>query len=416
MKTTLSIALSLILLAGVFTPLYANAAPPEVPAPKKQFAITGAGATFVFPLIDMWRVEYNKVYPNVQLNYQSIGSGGGIKQHTSKLVQFGASDAPLTVKERLKAKGTLQIPETIGAVTVVYNVPEIPESGLKLTGQNIVDIYMGMLKKWNDPRIAANNPDLDLPNKPILVTRRSDGSGTTYVFTDYLSKISGDWKLKVGIGKSVPWPVGVGAAGNEGVATAVKKTKYAIGYVELAYATQNEMTFAAVQNADGSNFVLPSLESAAAAAAGAVSGLPKAQDDWAKVSITNQKGANAYPITTFSYLLVYTAIDNVVKDMNEAKAVVHLIHWMLTDGQQFADDLLYVPIPPATVEIGKEALGSITYKGEKVWTGYEPPAAPAKSTVNDEKMSDKKTTEKKEVKTTKPKPTSSANPKTTSSK
>ena len=207
--------------------------------PKKQFAITGAGATFVFPLIDMWRVEYNKVYPNVQLNYQSIGSGGGIKQHTSKLVQFGASDAPLTVKERLKAKGTLQIPETIGAVTVVYNVPEIPESGLKLTGQNIVDIYMGMLKKWNDPRIAANNPDLDLPNKPILVTRRSDGSGTTYVFTDYLSKISGDWKLKVGIGKSVPWPVGVGAAGNEGVATAVKKTKYAIGYFELAYATQN---------------------------------------------------------------------------------------------------------------------------------------------------------------------------------
>ena len=201
MTKTLSVVLGIILMAGVFAPL-ASAATPESPKSDKQFQINGAGATFPYPLIDKWRVEYNKIHPNVNLNYQSIGSGGGIQAHTAKTVNFGASDAPLQPGERDLAPGTLHIPEAIGSVVLAYNLPEVTQSGLKLTGENVADIYLGKIKRWNDPKLQDNNPDVKLPDKPILVTRRSDGSGTTYVFTDYLSKVSAEWNQKVGKGKS----------------------------------------------------------------------------------------------------------------------------------------------------------------------------------------------------------------------
>jgi len=378
MKKILSITLSLILIASVFVPLSASAAQgPEPPKSDKKFAINGAGATFPFPLIDTWRVEYNKLYPNVNLNYQSIGSGGGVKQHTEKTVNFGASDAPLTTDESKLASGTLHIPEAIGSVVIAYNLPEVPAKGLKLTGEVVANIYLGKIKKWNDPKITELNPDSKMPDRPILVTRRSDGSGTTYVFTDYLSKVSKEWATKVGVGKSVPWPTGVGAAGNEGVAWATRNTKYAIGYVELAYAYQNGMTYAYLQNADKTGFIEPNFDTVFEAAKSIPTGsLPRPEADWSQVSMTNALGPNSYPIASFTYLLVYENLNQAVSDKDTAKTLVHLINWMVTDGQKFSKPLLYVPLPPAIQELDKQALSRIKFDGEQIWN-YQP-----KPTVN----------------------------------
>lgn len=403
MKKILSIALSLILIASVFVPLSANAAQgPEPPKSDKKFAINGAGATFPFPLIDTWRVEYNKLYPNVNLNYQSIGSGGGVKQHTEKTVNFGASDAPLTADEYALASGTLHIPEAIGSVVIAYNLPEVPKSGLKLTGEVVADIYLGKIKKWNDPKITELNPESKMPDRPILVTRRSDGSGTTYVFTDYLSKISKDWATKVGTGKSVPWPTGVGAAGNEGVAWATRNTKYAIGYVELAYAYQNGMTYAYLQNADKTGFIEPNFDTVFNAVKSfPIDKLPKPEADWSSVSMTNAPGSNAYPIASFTYLLVYQNINQAVSDKDTAKTLVHMINWMVTDGQKFSKPLLYVPLPPSVQELDKQALSKITFDGEQLWNYQPKPVVSFDITKLSETKSDTtKTTEKADVKKT----------------
>lgn len=408
MKKVLSVTLGLILLASVFVPLSANAQAPE--APKfGTFQINGAGATFPFPLIDTWRVEYNKIYPNVNLNYQSIGSGGGVKQHTEKTVDFGASDAPLTPKERELAPGTLHIPEAIGSVVIAYNLPEVPNSGLRLTGENIADIYLGKIKKWNDPKIQENNADLKLPDRPILVTRRSDGSGTTYVFTDYLSKVSKEWNDKIGVGKSVPWPIGVGAAGNEGVAWATRNTKYAIGYVELAYAFQNKMTYAYLQNGDKTNFVEPTFETVfEAAKTYPMNKIPRPEADWSQVSMVVAPGKNSYPIVSLTYLLVYENIDQVIKDKEKAKALVHLIHWMVTDGQKFSKPLLYIPLPPSIQELDKQGIARIKFNGEQLWK-YEPAKKTdtksdksTKETKSKDAKSEKKIVKKEVKKTEKP--------------
>lgn len=360
--------MTLVALVAILLPLYAYVEQvPQQPSKFQQFQINGAGATFPFPLIDLWRVEYNKLYPTVSLNYQSIGSGGGVKQHIEKTVDFAASDAPLTQSERKLAPNTLHIPEAIGGVTVVYNIPEIPNKGLNLTGNDIADIYLGKIKKWDDPKIAQNNPGIKLPNSDIVPIRRSDGSGTTFVFTDYLSKVSSEFNKTSGKGKSVQWPVGLGAAGNEGVAGTVRSTSYSIGYVELAYAFQTKMPYAFVQNGDKTAFIEPSLGSISAASAGVASKLPKAEADWSKVTLVNALGKNSYPIASFTYLLVYENLEQSVKSKEKAKAMVHMIHWMITDGQKHSSKLLYVPLSDAVKEIGKQGLGRIKYNGETLF-------------------------------------------------
>ena len=363
MRTITSLILIAVLLTSVVSPLYVQA------QTSKEYSITGAGATFPFPLIDLWRVKYNEKHPNIFLNYQSIGSGGGVKQHIENTVNFGASDAPLTPNEVQLAPDSLTIPEAIGGITVTYNIPEVPKSGLKITGTQVADIFLGKITRWNDPGIKANNPTLNLPNKEIVTAHRSDGSGTTYGFTEYLSIISPKWEEKVGFGKSVPWPVGLGAAGNEGVAGIVKSTSYSVGYVELAYVVQSNMAYAFIQNADKTAFVEPSLKTMSAAAAGAATKLPQAHESWAGVSINNAPGKDSYPITSFTYLLVHEKLEKAVKDKAQAKEVVNLIKWMITDGQKHSPELLYVPIPPEVTELGLEGLARITYNGEKLYNG-----------------------------------------------
>jgi len=363
MRTITSLILIAVLLTSVVSPLYVQA------QTSKEYSITGAGATFPFPLIDLWRVKYNEKHPNIFLNYQSIGSGGGVKQHIENTVNFGASDAPLTPNEVQLAPDSLTIPEAIGGITVTYNIPEVPKSGLKITGTQVADIFLGKITRWNDPGIKANNPTLNLPNKEIVTAHRSDGSGTTYGFTEYLSIISPEWEEKVGFGKSVPWPVGLGAAGNEGVAGIVKSTSYSVGYVELAYVVQSNMAYAFIQNADKTAFVEPSLKTMSAAAAGAATKLPQAHESWAGVSINNAPGKDSYPITSFTYLLVHEKLEKAVKDKAQAKEVVNLIKWMITDGQKHSPELLYVPIPPEVTELGLEGLARITYNGEKLYNG-----------------------------------------------
>jgi phosphate ABC transporter phosphate-binding protein len=334
---------------------------------QNQYTITGAGATFPFPLIDLWRVKYNEEHPNIILNYQSIGSGGGIKQHIEKTVNFAATDAPLTSGEMDLALGSLHIPEAIGGITVSYNLPEVPQSGMKLRGQQVADIFQGKITKWNDPQIQQNNQELDLPDRAILVVHRSDGSGTTFAFTEYLSMVSQDWNDQIGFGKSVPWPAGIGAAGNEGVATAVRTTPYSIGYIELAYAFQNEMSYAYIQNADGTAFIEPTLDTLAATAAGASPTLPAAHESWQGVSINNAPGENSYPITSFTYILLYENLGEVTKSREHAVETANLIKWMITDGQKYSTELLYVPIPAEVTQLGLEGLSRLNYNGQPLF-------------------------------------------------
>lgn len=364
-KTNALFLVAIILLPAVGQAFAAST--PDIADDTKEYQINGAGATFPFPLIDLWRVEYNKDFPNVNLNYQSIGSGGGIKQHIEKTVNFAASDAPMKSKEYGLAEGTLHIPEAIGAVTIAYNIPEVPNKGLKLTSDAVADIFLGKITHWNDPQITDVNPELVLPDEELVVIHRSDGSGTTFAFTDYLSMVSSEWYELVGTGKSVPWPAGVGSAGNEGVTATVKSTPYSVGYIELAYAFQTGVPYASIQNGDGTSFVEPSLDSIADAAAGASSDLPQAHESWTGVSIVNSPGQNSYPISTFTYLLVYEEIEQAVDSIDMAKAVVHNIHWMITDGQEFSPSLLYVPIPSEVQEIGKQGLARVTYNGEQIF-------------------------------------------------
>ena len=355
-------------LVAILPPLSANAeSMPSAPDSNLEFNLDGAGATFPFPLIDLWRVEYNKIYHNVNLNYQSIGSGGGIKQHIEKTVNFAASDAPMSESERDLAPGTITIPEAIGGVVVVYNIPEIPNKGLKLTGDEIADIFLGKITKWNDSRIAQHNPGVNLPDQEIVVAHRSDGSGTTFVFTEYLVSVSSEWDEKIGKGKSVPWPVGLAAAGNEGVAGIVKSTPYSIGYVELAYAFQTGMSYAFVQNHDGTGFIEPTLQSISAASSGVANSLPKAEDSWVGVNLVSAPGKDSYPIASFTYLLVYDDLKPVTKNKEQAKAVIHMIYWMITDGQKYSSDLLYVPLSDPVIELGKKGLSKVKYGGEVLW-------------------------------------------------
>ncbi len=298
-----------------------------------QMMINGAGATFPYPIYSKWFDEYAKVDPSVRFNYQSIGSGGGQKQIMAQTVDFGASDGPMSDENLSKAPGKiLHIPTVAGAVVMTYNLEGNP--ALKLDGETIADIFLGKIKKWNDPKIAASNPGTKLPDKEIVVVHRSDGSGTTFIFTDYLSKVSAEWKQKVGNNTSVNWPAGIGGKGNEGVSGQVKQTPGALGYVELIYAIQNKMPYADVKNAAG-QFVKPTLESVTAAL-----GTANIPDDF-RFSMTNAPGSNAYPIAGATWLLVYEQ----PKDPAKGKKLVEFLKWALTTGEGMAKDLNYAPLP-----------------------------------------------------------------------
>jgi phosphate transport system substrate-binding protein len=300
-------------------------------------SLNGAGATFPYPLYSKWMSEYNRLHPDIQINYQSIGSGGGIRQIQAKTVDFGATDAPMNEEEEAKAPGKLvHTPMTMGAVAVAYNVPGLAE--LNLDADALAGIYLGAITKWNDPKLAQANAGAKLPATPIVVAYRSDGSGTTAVFTDYLGKVSPAWKEKVGVGKSVKWPVGLGAKGNEGVTGQVKTTPGAIGYVELAYAMQNALPMISLKNASG-KFVKPSIAAITAAASGVE--LP----DSLHVSITNAPGEAAYPIASFSYILVYEDTGDALK----GKVLANFLWWAVHDGQRLAEPLYYAPLPSVVV-------------------------------------------------------------------
>ncbi len=314
--------------------------------------INGAGATFPYPLYSKWFSEYAKIDPSVKFNYQSIGSGGGIKQITAQTVDFGASDKPLSDEELRNAPGKLlHIPTVMGAVVVTYNLPGVGR-GLKLAPDVLADIYLGRITAWNDLRLARDNPGVKLPGKAIIVVHRSDGSGTTSIFTNYLCSVSPEWKTKVGTGTSVSWPVGLGGKGNEGVAGQVKNTRYTIGYVELAYAYENKLPFASLKNASG-NFVAPTIQSTSAAAAGAAKNMPA---DY-RIALVNQPGKNTYPIAGFTYLLVYQQ----QKDREKGKKLVEFLNWELKKGQKMAPAILYAPLPANVVKMVEKTINTIKY-------------------------------------------------------
>ena len=316
---------------------------------QAQLLINGAGATFPYPVYSKWFDEYAKVDPSVRFNYQSIGSGGGQKQITAQTVDFGASDGPMSDENLAKAPGKLlHIPTVAGADVITYNLPGDPK--LKLDGDAIVNIFLGNITKWNDPKIAALNPGVDLPDLPVIVVHRSDGSGTTYIFVDYLSSISPVWADSVGKGTSVKWPVGIGGKGNEGVAGQVKQLSGAVGYVELIYAKQNKMPYADVKNAAG-NFITPSLDSVTAALATA-----KIPDDF-RFSMVNAPGDQAYPIAGTTWLLVYEK----QKDAAKGKKLVEFLNWALTKGEGMASSLDYASLPESVQQRVLERIKTIKY-------------------------------------------------------
>jgi phosphate transport system substrate-binding protein len=295
--------------------------------------ITGAGATFPYPLYSKWFAEYQKVDPEVQINYQSIGSGGGIQQFLKKTVNFGATDSPMNEEQLKKADSeVLHIPTVLGAVVVTYNLPGVA-SGLRLNSELIGEIFLGKIKKWNDAKLTRVNPGVKLSGD-ILVVHRSDGSGTSGIFTDYLSKTNPEWKSKVGQGTAVNWPVGLGGKGNEGVAGLIKQTSGSIGYVELIYAENNNLPYATLKNSAG-HFIKPDLKSVTAAAAEA-----KIPDDY-RVSLTNAQGKDAYPISAMTYLLVYKKMS----DLSVGSKLVKFMNWALGEGQKYAEGLKYAPLP-----------------------------------------------------------------------
>ena len=331
----------------------ALAVAPGGAAHADKMLINGAGATFPFPIYSKWFSEYNKLHPDVQINYQSIGSGGGIKQIIEKTVDFGASDAPMTDEELRRAPGLLHLPTVMGAVVVVYNLPGA--SSLRLSPETLAGIFLGKIQQWNDAAIAKDNPGSKLADTAIAVVHRSDGSGTTAVFTDYLAKLSPEWRSGPGAGKSVNWPTGLGGKGNEGVTATVKQTEGAIGYVELAYAKQNKLPMAELKNHDG-QWVQATLDTVSAAAARA-----EIPPDY-RVSITDAAGKDAYPIAAFTYLLVYKE----QTDPRKGDALVHFLWWAIHDGQKMAAALDYAPLPEPLVGKVEATLRSITVQGKSV--------------------------------------------------
>ncbi len=312
--------------------------------------INGAGGSFPYPIYSKWFDEFTKTHPEIRFNYQAIGSGGGIRQVSALTVDFGATDAPMTDEQKSKSKvGLLHFPTVLGGVVPTYHLPEVPGE-INFTPEALADIYLGKIVRWNDPKIARANPSIKLPNRPIAVVHRSDGSGTTYIFVEYLSKVSSEWREQVGVGASVKWPVGLGGKGNEGVTGMIKQIPYAIGYVELIYAEQNHLPVGRVQNAAG-EFIKADLASLTTAAAAT-----KMPDDF-RVSLTNAPGKGAYPLASFTWLLIPEKMADPVK----GRAMVAFLKWMLHEGQALAPHLTYAPLPKEIVSMEEAALAKIRY-------------------------------------------------------
>jgi phosphate transport system substrate-binding protein len=319
--------------------------------------LTGAGATFPYPLYSKWVSEYEKVHPGTRINYQSIGSGGGIRQVSERTVDFGASDAPMNDEQLSKAKGKLvHIPTTLGAVVLTYNLPGVTAE-LKLNPDVIAGLFLGEIKKWNDPKLRALNPGVALPDMDVAIVHRSDGSGTTFVFVDFLSKVSPAWKQKVGASTSVNWPVGLGGKGNEGVTGLIKQTAGAIGYVELIYALQNKLPVAQVKNQAG-RYVTASPASISAAAAASATQIPEDM----RVSITNAAGEASYPISSFTYILLYDD----QQDVQKGKTLVEFLWWATHDAQKMCEPLGYAKLPPQVVKRVETLLKAIKSGGKPI--------------------------------------------------
>ena len=322
-------------------------------------SLQGAGASFPAPLYQKWLSEYGNLHSNMKIDYQSIGSGGGIKQLKEQTVDFGASDAPMSDADLKAAPGEIiHVPTVLGAVVITYNLEGVKQP-LRFSPEVLADVFLGKIKKWNDPKIAADNPGVTLPASDITVVHRSDSSGTSAVFTDYLSKVSPEWKEKVGAGVSPSWPTGIGGKGNEGVTGQVKNTPNTIGYVELAYAMQNKLPAAQVKN-QGGNFIEPTIDTVTAAAASFAATTPEDL----RVSITNAPGAQVYPISSYTYILVYKD----QKDAAKGKALVDFVWWGIHDGQSFAKDLHYAPLPADIAKRGEAKIKSITHGGSPLKT------------------------------------------------
>lgn len=326
------------------------------PESQKEIKLLGAGATFPFPLYSKMFDTYYQL-EKVKVNYQAIGSGGGIRQLLAKTVDFGASDAFMDEEElNMAEKPIIHIPTCLGAVSLTYNLPGSPQ--LKFNGEVIADIFLGKITKWNDKKIKALNEGIELPNQKIVVVHRSDGSGTTFIFSDYLAKVSGDWETKVGRGKSLNWPVGLGGKGNQGVAGLIQQTPGSIGYVELIYAVSNNMPAATIQNIKG-NFITPSIESVSQAAN---ADMP----DDTRITLTNTDADQGYPIGSFTWLLIYKDMGILGKSEAEVKEVVDLVWWMIHDGQKLVEPLHYAPLPEEAVKKAEVLLKSVEFNGKKV--------------------------------------------------
>jgi phosphate transport system substrate-binding protein len=352
-------ALSILALAAGCSKSDGGAGEAPLPGSKKADApsaaggtvtLTGAGATFPYPLYTRWIADYTKLIPGLQINYQSIGSGGGIRQITERTVDFGATDSPMSEEQLAKAPGMLHIPTCLGAVVLIYNLDGV-KSGLKITPEAATGIFLGKIKDWDDPLIAKENADVKLPHKAIASVHRSDGSGTTKIFVDYLTAVSPDWKAGPGSGTSVSWPSGLGAKGNEGISGQVASTPGAIGYVELVYAAQNKLSYASMKNAAG-KFVMPTLESVTAAGASALAKMPEDL----RVSIVNAEGDAAYPISGFTYMLLFKE----QKDAVKGKALTSFLAWSLHDGQKLTQALNYAPLPDELVKKADAKLHLVT--------------------------------------------------------
>lgn len=339
--------------------------------PVEAVSLLGAGATFPAPLIQKWTVEYHNLNPSVTINYNPIGSGGGIQQVSKKTVDFGASDAPLNPTQAMNASGIVLMPETLGGVAVTYNVQGVPSTTtLHFTSDVLVGIYMGQITMWNDPAIQGLNPGVILPNSRITAVHRSDGSGTTYAFTDYLQSVSSNWGMNVGRSTSVSWPVdstgyGIGAKGNAGVAGTVSNTPNSIGYVDVIYAVQNKLGIGAVKNAAG-NFVAPTLDTIRYAAANATN---TSNPNNLVQHIVNAAGAQSYPIATYTYILVYKDMSaNPSTTLPKAQALAKFLWWAIHDGQKYSPDLFYVPLPDSIVKADEQLLLSLTFQGQQLIT------------------------------------------------